>query len=65
MLALTICNNGVSTPDRAVSTRETIYLVPGVINLQMYGWSSDPGMGHYPSRVGQAHTGSMARLRGF
>ena len=47
---------GVSTPCGAVSTRGTSVSVPGVLELQVHGMISHPGMGpyHLPSSPGAA-----------
>ena len=45
---------GVSTPCAAVSTRETVALVPGLLESEICGRFSNPGMILYPLRVSLA-----------
>ena len=50
------------TPCGAVSPRGTTVCVPGLLELQMYGKISNPGMGPHPPWVALAHAGSMAGI---
>lgn len=49
----------------AVSTPGIPIFVPGVLGLNMYERSSDPGMGPYPSRVALGHAGSTVKTYHF